>query len=171
MGNARNIVVLAVVVAAVCAAGFSCSRKNAAAPVPEQRHFFYKNRQYGFGIVLPAGWKGTKVVSGGWSGFAVTDNDRIETGPKFRIRHPLWTREAPREDIPVLVFTPGQWARVLQEALSISAAPYPPALLGQNSRYVFALPARYNFDYLTGFEEVGRIIRNKLDFKVFEPST
>ena len=33
-----------------------------------------------------------------------------------------------------------------------------PKELGRNSKYVFALPARYNFAFPTGFEEVEDIL-------------
>lgn len=33
-----------------------------------------------------------------------------------------------------------------------------PSMLGQNSKYVFALPPRYNYAFPTGFEEVEKIL-------------
>ena len=77
------------------------------------------------------------------------------------IRHPLWTKEDPRQDIPIMVFTRRQWALVEQEKLIVSAAPFPPSELGKNSENVFALPARYNYGLLTGFEEVEKIMQGK----------
>ncbi len=43
----------------------------------------------------------------------------------------------------------------------IGSAPINPSELGRNTKYVFALPARYNFAYLTGYEEVEEIIGDK----------
>ncbi|HZD60906.1 MAG TPA: hypothetical protein VE439_10715, partial [Anaerolineae bacterium] len=82
----------------------------------------------------------------------------VETGPMLSIRHPLWTPEKPRQDIPIMVFTLAQWTLVQQEKISLGAAPIPPTELGRNNRYVFALPARYNFAFPPGFQEVERIL-------------
>ena len=40
----------------------------------------------------------------------------------------------------------------------IGAAPLDPTELGRNNEYVFALPARYNYDFLLGYEEVAEIL-------------
>jgi hypothetical protein len=60
-----------------------------------------------------------------------------------------------------MIFTPEQWVLVQQEKLSVSAAPIPPSELGHNTKYVFALPARYNFAFQTGYEEVEKILEDK----------
>jgi hypothetical protein len=83
-----------------------------------------------------------------------------EKGPILTIRHPLWTKDNPREDIPIMVFTLAQWDLVQKEQLIVSAAPFPPTELGRNNRYVFALPPRYDDDELTGYEEVESIMRS-----------
>jgi hypothetical protein len=49
-----------------------------------------------------------------------------------------------------MIFTIDQWNLIQQEKISVSAAPIGPSKLGQNSKYIFALPARYNFAYETG---------------------
>jgi hypothetical protein len=69
-----------------------------------------------------------------------------------------------------MVFTTEQWELVQSDNIAVSAAPIPPTLLGSNSKYVFAIPARYNFAYLTGYEEVDQIfssnaLRATDDFK------
>ena len=67
------------------------------------------------------------------------------------------------QDIPIMVFTVDQWSALQREEFAVSAAPIGPSELGRNSKYVFALPARYNFSYLTGYEEVEDILsRNPL---------
>jgi hypothetical protein len=43
----------------------------------------------------------------------------------------------------------------------VSAAPIPPSELGRNSSYVFALPARYNFAFLPGYEAVDKLLQGK----------
>ncbi|MGB8451919.1 MAG: hypothetical protein WCD89_06255 [Anaerocolumna sp.] len=40
------------------------------------------------------------------------------------------------------------------------SAPINPCELGRNSQYVFALPARYNYAFPEGFEEVEDIIQS-----------
>ena len=42
--------------------------------------------------------------------------------PIITIRHPLWTTSAPREDMPVMIFTPAQWALIQSEKMSAGAA-------------------------------------------------
>ena len=84
----------------------------------------------------------------------------VETGPQINVRHPLWSEENPRQDIPIMVFTLTQWDALLDEKFHIGAAPIGPKELGRNNKYVFALPARYNFAFLPGFEEVEEILEN-----------
>jgi hypothetical protein len=131
----------------------------------------YKNDAYGFSITLPASWQGYTIVDQTWQGYLVANengqnNDPDETGPKLLIRHPLWTAQVTRQDIPIMVFTLAQWDLILQEKLSVSAAPIGPSELGRNAKYIFALPARYNYAFPTGYEEVQQIIDSK-PFKFF----
>jgi hypothetical protein len=121
----------------------------------------YRNRDYRFTFALPKSWKGYTIVSEEWQGRSLegsTSGQITETGPKLLIRHPDWTKENPMEDIPIMVFTKAQWDKVQQEKISLGAAPIGPTELGKNSTYVFALPARYNFDSLTGYKEVEQIL-------------
>ena len=123
----------------------------------------YQNTEYGFTVALPQSWKGFSVVTDTWKGTVVNGSQgdvATEQGPLINIRHPLWTTTTPRQDIPVMVFTLAQWEKVQQEKLSVSAAPIPPRELGRNATYVFALPARYNFAFLPGNEEVEQIINS-----------
>jgi hypothetical protein len=46
----------------------------------------------------------------------------------------------------------------VKEEISLGAAPIGPSKLGSNSKYVFALPARYNFAYPNGYEDVEKIM-------------
>ncbi len=124
----------------------------------------YNNTQYGFDFTLPATWKGYRIVIHVWEGFSlnVSDNGKITAnGPVINIRHPLWTSQEPRQDIPIMVFTIGQWNSLQKGEFHIGAAPMLPSELGRNSRYVFALPARYNYAFPAGFEEVETILSDK----------
>lgn len=120
----------------------------------------YTNNAYGFRVALPQGWKGYSIVEKAWEGVSVGSNAVTRHGPLVSIRHPLWTTDVPRQDIPVMVFTLQQWNDLQADKFHIGAAPIGPRELGRNTRYVFALPARYNFAYLPGFEEVDQIINS-----------
>jgi hypothetical protein len=124
----------------------------------------YENTKYGFSFSLPESWKGYTIVTDEWKGLALEDpkgEKTVETGPIIYIRHPLWTSENQRQDIPIMVFTITQWDSLQQDKFHIGAAPIGPSELGRNSRYVFALPARYNFAFPTGYEEVETILNSK----------
>lgn len=117
----------------------------------------YVNREYGFTFTLPQSWKGFRVLQCEWSG--ERDSGPVsEHGPVLRLRHPLYTEESPREDIPIMVFTKVQWRDVSDATLNVSAAPFPPDVLGRNRKYVFALRPRFTYDELEGVEEVREIV-------------
>lgn len=123
----------------------------------------YENKEFGFTLSLPNSWLNYQIISDTWEGIA-SDQDQnnvIENGPLLLIRHPAWTEEKPRQDIPIMIFTHEQWSSLEKEEFHIGAAPIGPTLLGQNNQYVFALPARYNFSFLDGYEEVENILENK----------
>jgi hypothetical protein len=121
----------------------------------------YQNDEFGFRFTLPANWKGYSIVSDSWTGYASGDQGDIpvESGPMISIRHPLWTAENPRQDIPIMIFTLPQWESLGREEFHLGAAPIGPSELARNARYVFALPARYNYAFPTGWEEVEEILR------------
>ncbi|MGI5970663.1 MAG: hypothetical protein ACOX7P_02935 [Oscillospiraceae bacterium] len=127
----------------------------------------YVNNQYCFGFTLPISWKDFSVVCEEWSGKETGTGAQSESGPVIYIRHPEWTEENPRQDIPIMIFTLPQWEKVLSEKLSVGAAPVPPSELGRNTSYVFALPARYNFSFLPGYEEVEEILAGN-PFEAFD---
>ncbi|MEG6523304.1 hypothetical protein [Desulfotomaculum sp. 1211_IL3151] len=126
----------------------------------------YKNTQYGFNFPLPTSWQGFAIVNDQWKGLAPGGSQTektVQTGPIIYIRHPQWSVQDPRQDIPIMIFTFDQWDSLQQEKFHIGGAPMGPMELGRNSRYVFALPARYNYAFPTGYEEVETILnRNPL---------
>jgi hypothetical protein len=124
-----------------------------------QDEIIYENTQYGFRFTLPDTWKGYTIVSDEWEGDYATDTKKPQRGPLLSIRHPKWTEQNPRQDIPIMILTSDQWDSLQNDEIHIGAAPINPSELGRNSVYVFALPARYNFSYDTGYEEVEEILK------------
>ena len=120
----------------------------------------YDNKDYGFYFTLPKSWIGYSVIEGKWEGLSLTESKENQSGPIIYIRHPEWTEKTPRQDIPVMVFTQDQWKSLNNMEFSVGAAPIGPSKLGENTTYVFALPARYNYEFMTGFEEVEEILEN-----------
>lgn len=119
----------------------------------------YENTEYGFNFELPKSWEGYKIVSDSWEGIS-TDQQIIESGQILSIRHPEWTEEKPKQDIPIMIFTLDQWSLLEKGEFHIGAAPVRPSILGQNNEYVFALPPRYNYAFPEGYEEVENILEN-----------
>jgi hypothetical protein len=124
----------------------------------------YKNKAYRFRFYLPKSWKGYTIIEGKWGGGVYEGEScepaRFEEGPMITIRHPLWTKEYERQDIPVMALTRSQWNLILRGDLIVSAAGILPSEMGRNSKYVFALPARYNYADVIGIAEVSEIIGN-----------
>jgi hypothetical protein len=140
------------------------AQRPTASQPPQATSIEYKNVRYGFCFSLPKSWKGYSILADQWRGF---DNDgphgeeTVATGPLISIRHPQWTAADPRQDIPVMVFTIAQWNALLKDKFIVSAAPIGPGELGRNHTYVFALPARFDYAFPTGYEEVEEILRGK----------
>lgn len=118
----------------------------------------YEDTTYGFTFALPESWRGYEVINEQWEGN--DSNGNTITGSAIVIRHPEWTEAEPRQDITIMIMTHAQWNAVQAAELRIGSAPIPPKELGQNQQYVFALPARYNYGFPTGYEEVEEILEN-----------
>lgn len=119
----------------------------------------YENTRYGFRFSLPENWQGYSIITDKWEGFAPGGDQAVASGPLLSIRHPEWTAQNQRQDIPIMIFTPEQWASPEQGKFHIGAAPIGPRELGRNTEYVFALPARYNYAFPPGYEEVEEILQ------------
>jgi hypothetical protein len=133
----------------------------------------YKNTEYGFSFTLPKSWENYQIISDSWEGISNDQTNKIiENGDILQIRHPEWTQEKQRQDIPIMIFTHEQWSALEREEFHIGAAPVGPTKLGENNEYVFALPARYNFAFPEGYEEVENILQtNPLQPKNIEKDT
>jgi len=130
---------------------------------PSRAVTIYTNRQYNFKISMPENWKNYSIKESEWIGTTINSEGEIpsEKGALIYIRHPLWTEASPRQDIPIMIFTLDQWKNLQANKYHIGAAPIGPMELDRNKDYVFALPARYNFAFLTGYDEVAQILARK----------
>ena len=134
----------------------------------EEVSLVYENKQYNFQFYLPNTWEGYSIVEDQWKGVSLVDSaDEKLSGPIIIIRHPQWTEDSKRQDIPIMIFTTDQWEALQKGEFSVGAAPVGPKELGSNSKYVFALPARYNYEFLEGYEEVEAILESN-PLKVIE---
>jgi cyclophilin family peptidyl-prolyl cis-trans isomerase len=168
----KNIILSVIALALIIWGGYALFSKGSKGSVDSgisTTTVTYINSEYGFSITLPLNWKGYSVIDSGWEGYSLVNNATeqkiTEKGPQVLVRHPAWTASVPRQDIPVMVFTLKEWSDLTSDKFHIGAAPINPTELGRNDKYVFALPARYNFAYLPGYEEVDQIIRSDA-FKV-----
>lgn len=136
----------------------------------------YRNTQYGFAFELPKDWQGFSVRASSWTGQVFNKNGvttRTETGPLISISAPAST--GIKQNIPIMVFTKAQWDLALagnssttpNEFLSLGAAPIPPSKIGENSNYVFAIPARFDYAFPPGFQKVEQIIASNTPLKTF----
>lgn len=167
-----SVILLVVATLAGCAAQTSAERNPSSTPTPSAsptatssttpstaNSITYSNTRYGFTFTLPKSWTGYKIVSTTWQGWSSETGKVVQTGPMLSIRHPLWTGASKRQDIPILIYTLAQWNSLMDEKFNMGAAPIPPSELGRNSAYVFALPARYNYAFPTGYQEVEQILQ------------
>lgn len=110
----------------------------------------YTDTTYGFSLSLPASWSGYSVEKENtWEGTLLdpSPTNIALSGPEIIIEHPNMSGTGQR--IPIMVFTLDQWEQITAENLAVSAAPIPPSELGRTTRYVFALPPRYNYGFDT----------------------
>jgi hypothetical protein len=162
-GKERNVLLIALIVVGLGIVIYGISAiliKNESANKKSSSTIEYRNSQYGFSFSLPESWKGYSIVEDKWEGSALGGDVTVEQGPIILIRHPQWTSANLRQDIPVMIFGLNQWGLLQLAKFHIGAAPIGPKELGRNSNYVFALPARYNYAFPTGFEEVEQILEN-----------
>ncbi len=152
-------ILLLVIVAFLCL--LITSKLSSAPQLPS---IGYKNMMYGFSVALPNDWKGYSATTDKWTGNAINDQlgeKAFTNGPVISIHNPKWTGVNSYQDIPIMIFTLDQWNLLQEDKFHIGAAPFGPSELGRNSKYIFALPARYNYAYPLGYEEVDKIIQSK----------
>ncbi|MFA6135811.1 MAG: hypothetical protein WC705_00370 [Candidatus Paceibacterota bacterium] len=143
----------------------SSSKKFAPDVLTDQFIRKYINDEYGFELTLTYIWKGYSIITESWEGRILSNNDEIIYGPKIIIRSPQWTKEQSWQDVPILIFTKAEWELIKAENLAVSAAPIGPSKLGENQKYIFALPPRW-----VGFTDVlgqGEAVEITKTFKAF----
>lgn len=132
----------------------------------------YTNQELGFSFTLPPDFQGYSILTSEWKGDDIKNTGkkaRVFRGQQVTIRDPRWTKQVPRQDIPIMAFTLEQWNQLQNGEFAVGAAPVNPSEMGRNAKYVFALPARYNYAFPEGYEEVQTILdRNPLT--AFEPA-
>jgi hypothetical protein len=146
----------------------------------------YSNTAYGFGVKLPGDWDSYSVKNLEWNGQIENTNGtpstKTDSGAQIEISAP--PAAADGQPIPVMIFTHHQWDLVSAayghdltgesststEFMNIGAAPIGPFKLGENSKYVFAIPARYNYAFPPGYEKTDTIIKDKSAWSFFEPA-
>jgi len=126
---------------------------------PSAQPLLYKNTRSGFSFSLPQSWKGYAILTDKWEG-GDPEKGSVEHGAVISIRHPSWTKEKPRQDIPIMIFTVAQWDSIEHGDLSVSVASFGPVELGRNRKYVFALAPRSTNSGVTGVEEVNEILQH-----------
>jgi hypothetical protein len=120
----------------------------------------YTNTKYGFRFSLPNGWKGYTIVTEQWEA-SDAQKGTVERGPIVYIRHPEWTKENPREDIPIMIFTLTQWESVEHGDYFIGGAAIVPGELGGNRKYAFAVSRRVQESEAAGAKEVNEILQHR----------
>jgi hypothetical protein len=118
----------------------------------------YRNTKYGFTFSLPNEWKGYTIVTEQWEA-SDAQKGMVEHGTIINIRPPDWTKEKPRQDIPIMIFTLAQWESVEHGDFFISGAPIAPGELGRNRKYAFAVSRRVEESDVAGAKEVNEILQ------------
>jgi hypothetical protein len=134
--------------------------REKAAKTRVAKSVLYINKRYGFSFTLPKSWKGYSIVVSEWGGSTLDKPTKSVAGLAISIRHPSWTLADPYQDIPIMVFTYAQWKLVEENNLNVSAAPFEPNEIARNTKYVFALPPRFDYSNWTGTEEVDQLLQN-----------
>ncbi len=123
----------------------------------------YRNTQFGLQVSLPQSWEGFKAEASSGNGEVTLSSTgetiSIGTTSFVMITHPLSTAQNPRAHIPIRIYTLAQWSHIAsKEWHDGGAAPFNSSEITRNSKYVFALPPRYNYAEAIGWAEVGEII-------------
>jgi hypothetical protein len=134
--------------------------QQAKAAEPSTDALEYTNTKYGFRFSLPSEWKGYTIVTEQWEA-SDAQKGAVERGPIVYIRHPDWTKENPREDIPIMIFTLTQWESVEHGDYFVGGTAIVPGELGRNRKYAFAVSRRVEESEAPGAKEVNEILQHR----------
>lgn len=115
----------------------------------------YKNEKYGFSLLLGKDWENFQNV-----------DSEVQFGRMVKLSKNLSATATPVAFIPILVYPIEKWREWEGNNFDgyPTAAPMGPTERGRNGMYVFATAPRYNYSFLSGFEEVEEIIKNLKTF-------
>ncbi len=109
----------------------------------------YKNLEYNFELTLLPSWSKYEVSTSTNHGATLITIRNIN----------MWKGDGSYMDIPVLVYTREYYYDKANQDVNYGfAAPIPPTIRAENDKYILVTAPRYNFSYLTGFEDVERIL-------------
>jgi hypothetical protein len=123
----------------------------------------YHNGEYKLVFYLPQTWKGYSVLMSRWDGEKyLPEKDRVVVlarGPIITLRNPQWKTSEPCQDMPIYVFTRGQWDDLHVGKFDAAGAGGVLFELWHNDKYVFGIHSRYNAnDSLDGWKDVQDIL-------------
>ena len=127
----------------------------------------YINKNYGFSINFPASWDNYSVAISSWNGQLIDKPHTQYKGVELIFKNPQTTPSQAWQDIPIMIITPDVWKMISgpNPTVAVSAAPIGPGEVGENSKYVFATPPRWNgFSGESGVQEALNIVTT---FKAF----
>lgn len=131
----------------------------------------YTNTEYGFEISFPDSWIGYSVTESLWSGFSsdgTIDCANYCKGAMFIFKNNKLYNEKKFKGIPIMVMSSDIWNLMEQEKILYGAGPVNPGKIGQNGKFVFAMPPRwYGFSDILDSKEIEEILKITKTFKAF----
>lgn len=127
----------------------------------------YTNNIFGFSISFTDSWSDYQVVQSSWDGQLINTETHYK-GEKLIFKNPKLATENNFAGIPVMIITPEVWKLISEEKVAVSAAPIGPEKIGENSKYVFAIPPRwYGFADNLDQDKINEILGIVKTFKTF----
>lgn len=126
----------------------------------------YTNNNYGFSMTFPASWDYSVVISS-WDGWVI-DTTKHYKGETLVFKNDKLASEKQFQGIPIMIITKDVWQLISEEKVAVSAAPIGPAKIGENAKYVFAIPPRwYGFADSLDQTQINQILDIVKTFKAF----
>jgi len=133
----------------------------------------YENGEFSFVMGFPDSWNNYTVERQKWKGWLIDGSEEsgdysgdelVFINPRYEVRKSEGEGLAPFKDcwqnIPIMAISKDVWNLIIQEKIAVSAAPVGPGKIGENSKFVFALPPRWaGFSCTLGVEEAQQIVK------------